>query len=52
MTDSWPRTGCIGSLPTVDAAGWRPTQGEVDRYGREIPDSEYGTPDFERTRSR
>lgn len=32
----------------VDAAGWRPSKGEVDRYGREIPDEEYGTPDFER----
>lgn len=32
----------------VDAAGWRPTQGEKDRYGYEIPDGEYGTKDFER----
>jgi len=31
----------------VDATGWRPSQGEVDRYGREIPDQEYGTKDFE-----
>ena len=31
-----------------DAAGWRPTKGELDRYGREIPDAEYGTADFER----
>jgi type I restriction enzyme R subunit len=36
-------------VSTVDAAGWRPTPGEVDRYGREIPDSVYGTPDFDRT---
>ena len=35
-------------VSTVDAAGWRPTKGEVDRYGREIPDGEYGTKDFER----
>ena len=35
-------------VSTVDAAGWRPTPGEVDRYGREIPDSVYGTPDFDR----
>jgi type I restriction enzyme R subunit len=35
-------------VSTVDAAGWRPTPGEVDRFGREIPDSVYGTPDFER----
>jgi type I restriction enzyme, R subunit len=32
----------------VDAAGWRPTKGELDRYGREIPDDEYQTKDFER----
>lgn len=32
----------------ADAAGWRPTKGEVDRYGREIPDEEYRTKDFER----
>ena len=32
----------------VDAAGWRPSKGEVDRYGREIPDAEYTTQDFER----
>lgn len=32
----------------VDAAGWRPTIGLLDRYGEEIPDMEYGTPDFER----
>ena len=24
-----------------DAAGWRPSKGELDRYGREIPDEEY-----------
>ena len=31
-----------------DATGWRPTKGELDRYGREIPDAEYQTRDFER----
>ncbi len=31
-----------------DAAGWRPSQGDLDRYGRTIPDQEYRTPDFER----
>jgi type I restriction enzyme R subunit len=36
-------------VPSVDAAGWRPTKGELDRYGREIPDQEYGTKDFERS---
>jgi type I restriction enzyme R subunit len=35
-------------VTSVDATGWRPTKGQLDRYGREIPDSEYGTPDFER----
>jgi type I restriction enzyme, R subunit len=32
----------------ADAAGWRPSAGELDRYGREIPDEEYQTKDFER----
>ena len=31
-----------------DAAGWRPSPDEVDRYGRAIPDDEYQTKDFER----
>src|SRR5437867_3596118 len=31
-----------------DAAGWRPSKGDLDRYGREIPDGEYQTSDFER----
>src|SRR3989442_7476002 len=35
-------------VTSVDAEGWRPTRGEVDRYKREIPDKLYGTPDFER----
>jgi len=32
----------------LDATGWRPTKGELGRYGREIPDQEYTTEDFER----
>lgn len=36
-------------VTTADATGWRPSTGELDRYGREIPDGEYGTPDFDRT---
>ena len=32
----------------LDAAGWRPTVGELDRYGRAVPDEEYQTKDFER----
>ena len=32
----------------MDAAGWQPSKGELDRYGREIPDGEYSTKDFER----
>ncbi len=35
-------------ITTWDAAGWRPSQGDLDRYGRAIPDQEYRTPDFER----
>ena len=31
-----------------DAAGWRPSKDELDRYGRAIPDDEYQTKDFER----
>lgn len=36
-------------LTTYDAAGWRPNKGQLDKYGREIPDDEYHTKDFERT---
>jgi type I restriction enzyme R subunit len=35
-------------VTTFDAAGWRPTSGQLDRYGQEIPDEEYHTKDFER----
>jgi type I restriction enzyme, R subunit len=35
-------------ITTYDAAGWRPSAGETDRLGREIPDREYTTKDFER----
>lgn len=35
-------------VTTVDATGWRPSQGDLDRYGRHIPDEEYRTQDFER----
>jgi type I restriction enzyme, R subunit len=35
-------------ITTWDAAGWRPSQGELDRYGRAIPDEEYHTNEFER----
>lgn len=31
-----------------DAAGWRPSKDDIDRYGRDIPDELYGTVDFER----
>lgn len=31
-----------------DAAGWRPSRDELDRFGRPIPDDEYQTKDFER----
>jgi type I restriction enzyme R subunit len=35
-------------ITTVDAAGWRPSKDELDRFGREMPDDEYQTKDFER----
>ncbi|MAT73452.1 MAG: DEAD/DEAH box helicase [Planctomycetaceae bacterium] len=35
-------------VTTWDAAGWRPSQGDLDRYGRQIPDEEYHTNEFER----
>lgn len=35
-------------VPSIDATGWRPTRGELDRYGREIPNGLYSTSDFER----
>lgn len=35
-------------ITTADAAGWRPSKDELDRYGRAIPDEEYQTKDFER----
>ena len=35
-------------ITSFDAAGWRPSKDELDRFGREIPDELYGTPDFER----
>jgi type I restriction enzyme R subunit len=35
-------------VTTVDATGWRPSKGELDRFGREIPDQEYETKDFEK----
>lgn len=36
-------------ITDVDASGWRPSKGELDRYGQEIPDGEYQTKDFERS---
>ncbi|MCP5523265.1 MAG: DEAD/DEAH box helicase family protein [Verrucomicrobiales bacterium] len=35
-------------VTSADATGWRPTKGELDNLGREIPDEEYHTADFER----
>ena len=34
-------------ITEYDAAGWRPDKDQLDRYGREIPDEEYHTKDFE-----
>jgi type I restriction enzyme R subunit len=35
-------------LTTYDAAGWRPSASDIERYGRDIPDRVYSTTDFER----
>lgn len=35
-------------ITSVDAAGWRPSKDELDRFGRPVPDDEYETKDFER----
>jgi len=35
-------------VSSADATGWRPTKGELDKLGREIPDKEYHTHDFEK----
>jgi type I restriction enzyme, R subunit len=36
-------------VTSVDAVGWRPSKGELDRFGREVPDEDYHTKDFEKT---
>lgn len=36
-------------VTSVDATGWRPGEGELDRYNNLIPDGEYVTGDFEKT---
>lgn len=33
----------------IDADGWRPEEGQLDRYGVAIPDQEYTARDFDRT---
>ncbi|MDE3076947.1 MAG: DEAD/DEAH box helicase family protein, partial [Chloroflexota bacterium] len=33
----------------VDATGWRPERGQLDRHGEPIPDEVYSTTDFERS---
>lgn len=35
-------------LTTFDAAGWRPDKGQMDKFGRDVPDEEYHTKDFEK----
>ncbi|MEQ8288729.1 MAG: DEAD/DEAH box helicase family protein [Gammaproteobacteria bacterium] len=35
-------------VTSADATGWRPTKGEIDKLGREIPDEEFHTTDFEK----
>lgn len=34
-------------ITNYDRDGWRPTEGQTDRYGQEIPDREYTTIDFD-----
>ena len=36
-------------VSTVDATGWMPYKGQLDKFGREVPDGHYGTKDFERS---
>ena len=36
-------------VTTLDAAGWRPAKGQLDKSGLPIPDDVYLTKDFERT---
>lgn len=38
-------------VTTWDAADWRPSQGGLDRFGREIPDGQNHTSEFERVLS-
>ena len=35
-------------IPSVDATGWIPSEGQLDRFGREVPYGLYETGDFER----
>lgn len=35
-------------ITDLDAAGWRPSKDQLDRYGRPIPDEDYQTKDFEK----
>lgn len=35
-------------ITEVDATGWRPEKGQLDRHGRLVPDGDYGTKDFGR----
>ena len=35
-------------LTRSDKDGWQPSEGQLDRYGRTIPEGKYLTPDFER----
>lgn len=36
-------------VSSLDATGYRPNQGEIDKHGKEIPDRVFETPDFEST---
>lgn len=36
-------------VSTLDATGWRPSRGQLDKHGQLIPDAEYGTKDFDKS---
>src|SRR6266487_1768361 len=49
IDDGFPAPYRVHRIVTQwDAVGWRPSQEDIDRYGRRIPDEMYGTADFER----
>ena len=45
MMASSPLTGFVESCYSPDAHGWAPTEGQLDLFGKEIPDDLYVTRD-------